>query len=362
MRGSFLLHRAGVSAPFALRSAVAAVAVACGLCAPLACPCPSVAVSPVDGGHVLIGFGQSYGGGSVHRGLDIAGATDADVRAPVAGTVSFAGAVPADGGGTVIAVTLDVADGTKVTVMPLSHAVVRRGATVQAGGSIGELADAGDASCAETHVHLSLRRGSVYLDPAPLLCIPSGTTAEEPGTQAAGAAAGSSSPAAVTAAGHATGAGASGGAAGTTAAQGVVSAVPAGVSDAGLASGVTLAPKPTASPATASSRGAVRTPAAAPQPDVLMPRVSAVGSGAVAGAAAAPTTVVHGVDVSALLSHARGSVAGYARRHVRALAIGVGALLAGVAALTPLRKRAGSGEAVCTVRPEGDAVAAAAGR
>jgi len=317
----------------------------------------ALAVSPVGDCRVLLRFGAPYGQGSVHRGLDLATGAGAEVCAPVEGTVVFVGAVPADGGGTVIAVSVDAADGTRTTVMPLESASVKRGAAVGAGQAVGTVTDAGDASHPATHIHLSLRRGSVYLDPAPLLGA-AGTTPDERGTAgvAQGAGSGSAAGAAGSAASGSTGAVAGAAAMGTA-------ENPIRAADTGLASGMSLAPKPAPAPVPATAPARASVGAGALQSGVVVVGSGAVGAASERGGLSRTSpTVVHGLDIAALFERAQGSLTGYARRHVRALVLGVGALLAGVAALTPLGKRAGSGEAVCTVRPEGDAVAAAAGR
>ena len=72
---------------------------------------------PVEGGIMLLGFGIPYPGGT-HRGVDIAAESGAEVASPAAGTISFAGQVPADGGGTCTAITLELADGRKMSLLP----------------------------------------------------------------------------------------------------------------------------------------------------------------------------------------------------------------------------------------------------
>ena len=52
-----------------------------------------------------------------HRGLDVGGVAGAAVRAPAAGTVSFAGTVPGSGK----SVTIETADGWSVTLMHLGQ-------------------------------------------------------------------------------------------------------------------------------------------------------------------------------------------------------------------------------------------------
>ncbi|TLM76800.1 MAG: M23 family metallopeptidase, partial [Actinobacteria bacterium] len=124
---------------------------------------------PVAGGTVLLGYGESYAvGGAVrtHLGADIAASDGACVRAPADATVAFRGSVPAGDGGTALAVSLDLADGRRVTLMPLADVVVRAGERVSAGDAIAAVAGRGDASCDEPHLHVGLKSGDTYLDPA----------------------------------------------------------------------------------------------------------------------------------------------------------------------------------------------------
>ncbi len=123
-------------------------------------------------GPSLLSFGATYasaGRSCVHGGLDLAGAQGETVRAPATGEVVFAGLVPADGGGRTYAVTIEVAGGLKVTVLPLRTVSVSVGKCVDAGEPVGELAASGDDSSASPHVHLSVRAGGAYVDPEPLL-------------------------------------------------------------------------------------------------------------------------------------------------------------------------------------------------
>jgi hypothetical protein len=90
------------------------------------------------------------------------------IDAPVSGVVRFAGRVPGVGGGTVLAVSIEGVEGV-VTLLPLEEASVSQGEGVEAGAEVGCLAGSGDASSAESHLHIGLKRGSVYLDPTPLM-------------------------------------------------------------------------------------------------------------------------------------------------------------------------------------------------
>jgi hypothetical protein len=129
--------------------------------------------SPVAGApRIVLGYGDSFeqdGARRTHRGADVAAQPGETVRACVSGKVTFSGLVPASGGGRTTAVTVARDDGLKVTCMPLTRASVRSGAQVEAGDGIGTLAQAGDGSSSEAHLHLSVRRGDAYLDPATFL-------------------------------------------------------------------------------------------------------------------------------------------------------------------------------------------------
>ncbi|MER7332495.1 MULTISPECIES: M23 family metallopeptidase [unclassified Micromonospora] len=98
-----------------------------------------------------------------HRGVDLAAAPGATVRAAGAGTVLFAGLVA---GRPVVSV--GHADGLRTTYEPVSPAV-RPGDRLAAGAPLGALL-AGHPGCpAPACLHWGLRRGTEYLDPLALL-------------------------------------------------------------------------------------------------------------------------------------------------------------------------------------------------
>lgn len=141
-------------------------------------------------GELLLRFGSTYslvGKNVVHRGLDIQAEEGDGVLAAAGGTVSFAGQVPADGGGRVTAVTVTTDTGLLVCVSPLRSASVSKGDYVSAGELVGVLAGSGDDSVADTHVHLSVRDEGVYVDPELLLGKPVAIVGidPEPGEQIA---------------------------------------------------------------------------------------------------------------------------------------------------------------------------------
>lgn len=126
---------------------------------------------PVADGAIVLQYGALYGG-MTHHGVDIGAVAGTTVRAPASGRVAFAGQVPADGGGRCGAVTIVLADGSSVSLLPLSEILTSEGAEVSASDAVGTLAAAGDGSTAGPHLHLGLRRGRAYLDPTGLLPVP----------------------------------------------------------------------------------------------------------------------------------------------------------------------------------------------
>jgi hypothetical protein len=124
---------------------------------------------PVDG-PVLRPFvlgDDPYAAGQ-HRGVDLGASAGSPVRAPAAGTVTFAGALPGSGR----SVTIETADGLAVTLVHLGAFSVARGATVGEGDAVGAVGPSGDAEVAEPYVHLGIRDGSDpngYIDPLGVL-------------------------------------------------------------------------------------------------------------------------------------------------------------------------------------------------
>ena len=106
-----------------------------------------------------------YAGGQ-HRGTDIGAPAGTPVRAPISGSVSFAGTVPT-GGRTI---TIRTADGYAVTLQRLGSYSVARGGEVAEGDVVASVGDA-----AEPYVYLGVRKADNpdgYVDPLVLLPAP----------------------------------------------------------------------------------------------------------------------------------------------------------------------------------------------
>jgi murein DD-endopeptidase MepM/ murein hydrolase activator NlpD len=98
-----------------------------------------------------------------HRGVDLAGALDQEVRAAGAGVVIFAGMIVGRG-----VVSVEHPGGLRTTYEPVTPAV-RAGDQVAVASPLGRL-EAGHPGCpVAACLHWGLRRGQVYIDPMLLL-------------------------------------------------------------------------------------------------------------------------------------------------------------------------------------------------
>ena len=145
---------------------------------------PATAWTWPVGGPVLQQFqlGDDPYAADQHRGIDVGGASGVPVRAPAAGTVTFAGTVP--GGGRTV--TIETPDGFAVTVLHLGSTAVARGASVLEGEAVGTLGQSGDVEHAEPYVHLGVRLAADphgYLDPLALLPPRAESPTAEPGSE-----------------------------------------------------------------------------------------------------------------------------------------------------------------------------------
>jgi murein DD-endopeptidase MepM/ murein hydrolase activator NlpD len=103
--------------------------------------------------------------GRGHRGVDLAGRVGQQVRAAVAGQVTFAGRIA--GVGSVVVSH----GGTRTTYQPVD-ASVRRGEQVAAGERLGRLEWHGTHCSPAACLHWGLLRGEQYLDPLALVDAP----------------------------------------------------------------------------------------------------------------------------------------------------------------------------------------------
>nr|WP_309505089.1 peptidoglycan DD-metalloendopeptidase family protein [Streptomyces sp. KM273126] len=106
----------------------------------------------------------AYGRG--HRGVDLAAAADAPVRAVAPGRVSFAGLVA--GRGVVSVELTGTGDPPLRTTYEPVRASVKEGDEVGAGDVLGFL-EPGASHCPSSCLHWGLLRADVYLDPLSLL-------------------------------------------------------------------------------------------------------------------------------------------------------------------------------------------------
>jgi len=248
---------------------------------------------------VSLGFGARYatedGTGAIHRGVDVAADEGDRVLAPLAGRVTFAGNVPAAGGGTMRAATIQTAQGL-ITLMPLARLDVTRGAELGEGDGVGTIAATGDASSVETHLHVGARRGDLYVDPLGLIAPPVPQPAEQPETQpeprptaAPAGAPASAQP------GAGTSAGAAGSAPGAAAALGSAGTVPRGARvDAPDMRNATSSSAGLKAPATQPLKPAVQI-----APGVTLPAVPPAGVGLVVSPGTARALALPGAPVRA---------------------------------------------------------------
>lgn len=97
-----------------------------------------------------------------HRGLDVAVAPGTPLRASADGVVAFAGTVAGN-----LTVSVDHPGGVRTTASYLGSLAVTAGRSVARGDVLGSSGNGHPNSGRPPHVHLSMRRDGVYLDPLP---------------------------------------------------------------------------------------------------------------------------------------------------------------------------------------------------
>lgn len=188
--------------------ALAVVALAClAICPPsfvcdspvlgFACAATWPLGSPRDSLILDYQAAYSYQGSScTHRGVDIAAPAGSLVLAPCSGTIAFCGAVPAsqaDGGAddglTMTAVSIQLDDGRRLTLMPFKNVLVSSGEAVCEGQELGGLAASGDRSSAQPHLHMGLKDQGTYSNPLELFgsaAVAGSAAAEQEGSAPSG--------------------------------------------------------------------------------------------------------------------------------------------------------------------------------
>jgi len=114
-------------------------------------------------GSISSSFGTSEGRNHKHGGIDIKAPLGYPIRAPVSGTITFAGRTDPNGFGTLI--RLDHGDGTESLYGHVSALGpgIKQGTKVNAGDLIGNVGKEGDST--GPHLHMELRRGNTPIDP-----------------------------------------------------------------------------------------------------------------------------------------------------------------------------------------------------
>ena len=109
-------------------------------------------------------YNKTLGDWRTHNGVDYACTQGAAVAAPVAGKVVSAGA---EGNwGTVV--VLEDAAGRSWRLCGVADPAVKAGDTVTAGQKLGTVGTVGCECAEESHIHVEVKQGESYLDPAKL--------------------------------------------------------------------------------------------------------------------------------------------------------------------------------------------------
>mgnify|MGYP004506345217 FL=1 len=109
-------------------------------------------------------YNKTLGDWRTHNGVDYACTQGAAVAAPVAGKVVSAGA---EGNwGTVV--VLQDAQGRSWRLCGVADPAVKAGETVAAGQKLGTVGTVGCECAEESHIHVEVKQGEAYLDPAKL--------------------------------------------------------------------------------------------------------------------------------------------------------------------------------------------------
>lgn len=130
-----------------------------------------VSTQPVSG-RVLNGYSgdelvynKTLGDWRTHNGIDFACEKGTAVAAPTSGTVVLAGTE--DGWGPTVA--LKDSEGRLWRLCGVASPAVKEGDSVTAGQTLGKVGSIGCECADESHIHLEIKQGESYLDPAKLM-------------------------------------------------------------------------------------------------------------------------------------------------------------------------------------------------
>lgn len=150
-----------VSEPLVLQAESASGADAVGsACAP---PVPGQILAAYSGDELV--FNKTMGDWRTHNGTDYACAEGDAVTAPTAGTVRTVG-TDANWGAVI---ELEDAEGRCWRLCGVASPKVKEGETVEAGAKLGKAAAVACESALGTHIHMEVKSGESWLDPAEVL-------------------------------------------------------------------------------------------------------------------------------------------------------------------------------------------------
>ena len=110
-------------------------------------------------------YNKTLGDWRTHNGIDYAAAKGEQVSAPAAGKVTLAGA---DGSwGPTVAI--EDASGRLWRISGVADLKVKAGDTVTAGQALGTVGSVSCECAEDSHIHLEVKQGEKYLDPAKVM-------------------------------------------------------------------------------------------------------------------------------------------------------------------------------------------------
>ena len=142
-----------------------------GASSPASSSAAPASTQPVSG-RVLNGYSgdelvynKTLGDWRTHNGIDYACEKDATVQSPTAGTVVLAGSDGSWGP------TVAIKDSTDRVwrLSGVASPAVKEGETVSAGQTLGKVGSVSCECAEESHIHLEVKQGDSYLDPAKLM-------------------------------------------------------------------------------------------------------------------------------------------------------------------------------------------------